>query len=309
MYRARPWTMRQIAGFGTAEDTNQRFQYLIAQGQTGLSTDFDMPTLMGYDCDDPMSEGEVGREGVAIDTLADMERLFDGIDLETIAVSMTINPCGLDPARDVRRAGRGARLRPRTGSSGTIQADILKEYSRAEGVDLPVRAVACGSCATRSRTARGNMPRYNPINISGYHISRGGRRPPSQEVAFTMATRDRVRRGGRQDRACDVDEFAPRLAFFFVCQADFFEEIAKFRAARRVLREDHEGALRRAGTRSRCGCASTARRRRPSLTKPQPLINVVRTALAGAGRGARRRAVAAHQRHGRGVRDPDRGRR
>jgi methylmalonyl-CoA mutase N-terminal domain/subunit len=175
MYRGRFWTMRQIAGFGTAEDTNGRFKYLIAQGQTGLSTDFDMPTLMGYDSDHPLSEGEVGREGVAIDTLADMEHLFDGIDLERISVSDDDQSHRVDPARDVHRARAEARLRHEP-AVGTIQADILKEYQAQKEWIFPiapsVRIVR--DCITYC--AR-NMKRYNPINISGYHISEAGSSP------------------------------------------------------------------------------------------------------------------------------------
>ena len=172
MYRSRFWTMRQIAGFGTGEDTNKRFKFLIAQGQTGLSTDFDMPTLMGYDSDHPMSEGEVGREGVAIDTLADMEALFDGIDLENISVSMTINPSAwILLAMYVALARRrGLDLHK---LSGTIQADILKEYMAQKEYCYPiapsVRIVR--DCITFCAE---NMRRYNPINISGYHISEAG---------------------------------------------------------------------------------------------------------------------------------------
>src|SRR3954468_1169159 len=227
MYRSRSWTMRQIAGFGTGEDTNKRFKYLIAQGQTGISTDFDMPTLMGYDSDHPMSEGEVGREGVAIDTLADMEALFDRIDLENISVSMTINPTAwiLLAMYIVLAQKRGNDLNK---LSGTIQADILKEYMAQKEYIYPiapsVRIVR--DCITYCAA---NMKRYNPINISGYHISEAGS-SPLHEVAFTMANAvtyvSEVCKTGMH-----VDEFAPRLAFYFVAQADFFEEIAKFRAA------------------------------------------------------------------------------
>src|SRR3954468_3273835 len=230
MYRSRTWTMRQIAGFGTGEDTNKRFKFLIAQGQTGLSTDFDMPTLMGYDSDHPMSEGEVGREGVAIDTLEDMRHLFDGIDLEKISVSMTINPSAwILLAMYVALAQeRGLDLNK---LSGTIQSDILKEYQAQKEWIFPiapsVRIVR--DCITYC--AR-HMKRYNPINISGYHISEAGS-SPVDEVAFTMCNLityvEEVMKTGMP-----VDEFAPRLAFFYVCQADFFEEIAKFRAVRRV---------------------------------------------------------------------------
>ena len=272
MYRGRTWTMRQIAGFGTAEDTNQRFKYLIAQGQTGLSTDFDMPTLMGYDSDHAMSEGEVGREGVAIDTLADMEHLFDGIDLEKISVSMTINPSAwILLAMYVALAQKKGYDLNRL--SGTIQADILKEYQSQKEWIYPiapsVRIVR--DCITYC--AR-NMKRYNPINISGYHISEAGS-SPVDEVAFTMCNLityvEEVTKTGMH-----VDEFAPRLAFFFVCQADFFEEIAKFRAVRRVyakIMKERFGAKNPESMRSGSGSAAA------SLTKPQYQINVVRTGL------------------------------
>ena len=274
MYRGRLWTMRQIAGFGTAEDTNKRFKYLIAHGQTGLSTDFDMPTLMGYDSDHPMSEGEVGREGVAIDTLADMEHLFDGIDLTNISVSMTINPSAwILLAMYVALAQkRGYDLNK---LSGTIQADILKEYQAQKEWAFPVAPSVriVRDCITYC--AR-NMKRYNPINISGYHISEAGG-SPLDEVAFTMcnliAYVEEVLKTGMQ-----VDEFAPRLAFFYVCQADFFEEIAKFRAVRRVyakLMRERFGAKNPESMRLRFHCQTAA----ASLTKPQYPINVVRTGL------------------------------
>jgi methylmalonyl-CoA mutase N-terminal domain/subunit len=274
MYRGRLWTMRQIAGFGTAEDTNKRFKYLVAQGQTGLSTDFDMPTLMGYDSDHPMSEGEVGREGVAIDTLADMEHLFDGIDLEKISVSMTINPSAwiLLAMYIALAQKKGYDLNK---LSGTIQADILKEYQAQKEWVFPiapsVRIVR--DCITYC--AR-NMKRYNPINISGYHISEAGS-SPLDEVAFPICNLityvDEVQKTGMR-----VDEFAPRLAFFFVCQSDFFEEIAKFRAVRRVyakVMKERFGAKNPESMRLRFHCQTAA----ASLTKPQYQINVVRTGL------------------------------
>ena len=274
MYRGRLWTMRQIAGFGTAEDTNKRFKYLIAQGQTGLSTDFDMPTLMGYDSDHPMSEGEVGREGVAIDTLADMEHLFDGIDLTQISVSMTINPSAwiLLAMYIALARRRGYDLNK---LSGTIQADILKEYQAQKEWIFPiapsVRIVR--DCITYCAQ---HTKRYNPINISGYHISEAGG-SPLDEVAFTMcnliAYVEEVTKTGMH-----VDEFAPRLAFFYVCQADFFEEIAKFRAVRRVyakIMKERFGAKNPESMRLRFHCQTAA----ASLTKPQYPINVVRTGL------------------------------
>jgi methylmalonyl-CoA mutase cobalamin-binding domain/chain len=274
MYRSRVWTMRQIAGFGTAEDTNKRFKYLLAQGQTGISTDFDMPTLMGYDSDHPMSEGEVGREGVAIDTLADMELLFEDIDLEQISVSMTINPSAwiLLSMYVALAEKRGFDL---NSLSGTIQADILKEFIAQKEfiypIDPSVRIVR--DCITFC--AR-NMRRYNPINLSGYHMSEAGA-SPLHEAAFTLANLivyvEEVLKTGMK-----VDEFAPRLAFFFVCQADFFEEIAKFRALRRCyakIMKERFGAQNSESMRLRFHCQTAA----ASLTKPQYMVNVVRTAF------------------------------
>ncbi|MGH2720821.1 MAG: methylmalonyl-CoA mutase family protein [Actinomycetota bacterium] len=274
MYRGRLWTMRQIAGFGVPSDTNRRFQYLIEQGQTGLSADFDMPTLMGFDSDDPRSFGEVGREGVAIDVLDDMEELFAGIDLEQISVSMTINPTAwILLAMYVAVAeGRGYDLNK---LSGTIQNDILKEYMAQKEWIYPIRPSLRIVRDTIVYCAR-NMARYNPINISGYHISEAGA-SPLQEAAFTLANTqayvEEVTQAG-----VDVDEFAPRLSFFFIANADFFEEVAKFRAARRVyakLMRDRFGAKRQESMRLRFHCQTAA----ATLTKAQPVNNVVRTAL------------------------------
>ncbi len=274
MYRGRLWTMRQIAGFGTAEDTNKRFKYLIAQGQTGLSTDFDMPTLMGYDSDHPMSEGEVGREGVAIDTMADMELLFEGIDLESISVSLTINPSAwILLAMYIGVAeNRGLDLNK---LSGTIQADILKEYMAQKEWAFPIRPSVriVRDCITYC--AR-NMKRYNPINISGYHISEAGS-SPLDEVAFPLCNLityvEEVTKTGLH-----VDEFAPRLAFFFVSQSDFFEEIAKFRAVRRAyakIMKERFGARNPESMRLRFHTQTAA----ATLTKPQYQVNIIRTAF------------------------------
>ncbi|WP_433298390.1 methylmalonyl-CoA mutase family protein [Pseudonocardia sp. CA-142604] len=274
MYRGRNWTMRQIAGFGQAEETNARFRYLIEQGQTGLSVDFDMPTLMGLDSDDPMSLGEVGREGVAIDVLPDMEALFDGIDLEKISVSMTINPSAwILLAMYVAVAeDRGCDLNK---LSGTIQNDILKEYIAQKEWVFPIRpsmrivrdtVVYCSE----------HMARYNPVNISGYHISEAGANA-LQEIAFTMA----VTRAYVEDvvaAGVDVDKFASRLSFFFVSQADLFEEVAKFRAVRRYyakMMRERFGATNPQSMRLRFHAQTAA----ATLTKPQPLNNIVRTAL------------------------------
>jgi methylmalonyl-CoA mutase cobalamin-binding domain/chain len=274
MYRGRLWTMRQIAGYGTGADTNARFRYLIAQGQTGLSVDFDMPTLMGYDSDDPRALGEVGREGVAVDTLDDVEALFEGIDLERISVSMTINPTAwILLAMYVALAeSRGYDLNR---LSGTVQADILKEYIAQKEWIFPIRPSMrlmrdmIVFCARR-------MARYNPVNVSGYHISEAGA-SAVQEVAFTIANGiayvEEVTRAG-----VPVDAFAPRLAFYFVAQADFFEEVAKFRAARRVwakVMRERFGATRPESMRLRFHCQTAA----ATLTKAQPMVNVVRTAF------------------------------
>jgi methylmalonyl-CoA mutase cobalamin-binding domain/chain len=274
MYRGRLWTMRQIAGFGTGEDTNGRFRYLIEQGQTGLSVDFDMPTLMGYDSDDPRSLGEVGREGVAVDTLDDVEALFSGVDLETISVSMTINPTAwILLAMYVALAqSRGLDLNR---LSGTVQADILKEYIAQKEWIFPIRPSMRIMRDMIVWSAR-NMARYNPINISGYHISEAGA-TSVQEVSFTMANAiayvEEVTRAG-----VPVDEFAPRLAFYFVAQNDFFEEIAKFRAARRIyarIMKERFGARKPESMRLRFHCQTAA----ATLTRAQPMNNVVRTAL------------------------------
>jgi methylmalonyl-CoA mutase cobalamin-binding domain/chain len=274
MYRGRRWTMRQIAGYGAGADTNRRLRYLIEQGQTGISIDFDMPTLMGYDSDDPMSIGEVGREGVAVDVVDDMVELFDGIDLEQISVSMTINPTAwiLLAMYVVVAQDRGCDLNR---LSGTIQNDILKEYIAQKEWCFPIRPSMRIVRDTITWCAR-NMARYNPVNISGYHISEAGG-SSLHEAAFTMAvTRAYVREV--VESGMDVDEFAPRLSFFFIAQADFFEQIAKFRALRRVyarmMREEF-GATRPESMRLRFHCQTAA----ITLTRTQPYNNVARTAL------------------------------
>lgn len=274
MYRSRYWTMRQIAGFGTGEDTNKRFKYLIEQGQTGISTDFDMPTLMGYDSDHPMSDGEVGREGVSIDTLADMEALLADIDLEKISVSMTINPTAwiLLAMYIALAEKRGYDLNK---LSGTVQADILKEYMAQKEYIYPIAPSVRIVRDIITYSAK-NLKRYNPINISGYHISEAGA-SPLQEAAFTLADLivyvEEVTKTGM-----NVDDFAPRLAFFFVSQGDFFEEVAKFRALRRCyakIMKERFGAKKPESMRLRFHCQTAA----ATLTKPQYKINIVRTAV------------------------------
>jgi len=274
MHRGRPWTIRQFAGFGRAKDTNERFKYLISIGQTGLSTAFDMPTLMGYDSDHPMAEGEVGREGVAVDTLADFEVLFDGINLGEVSVSFTINApaifiYSLYLALAEKQGVPFEKLR------GTLQNDMLKEFhAQHEWIFPPEPSVKLVTDIIEFSSRF--TPKFNPVSISGYHIREAGS-TAVQELAFTLAdgfayVESAIRRG------LDVDEFAPRLSFFFNSHLDFFEEIAKFRAARRIwAREmryrykakDPESWRLRFHTQT-AGC---------SLTAQQPLVNIVRTAF------------------------------
>jgi len=274
MYRGRLWTMRQFAGFGTAEETNERFRYLLDHGQTGLSTAFDMPTLMGYDSDHPRSLGEVGREGVAIDSLADVETLFEGIPLADVSTSMTINaPAAMLLAFYAcvgeQQGASPAELR------GTIQTDILKEYiAQKEWIFPPEPSMRLVTdmvefCARE-------MPKWHPISISGYHIREAGSNA-IQELAFTLAD-GFAYVDAAIERGLDVDEFAPRLSFFFNAHLDFFEEIAKYRAARRIwARElrDRFGARDERSLRLRFHTQTAG----VSLTAQQPEVNIVRTAL------------------------------
>jgi methylmalonyl-CoA mutase N-terminal domain/subunit len=274
MYRGRLWTMRQVAGFGTAEETNERFRYLLDHGQTGLSTAFDMPSLMGHDSDHPRSLGEVGREGVAIDSLDDMQTLFGGIDLGAVTVSMTINaPAAIMMAFYVAAAEEQGVPAHRLG--GTIQADILKEYIAQKEWCFPVDPAMrlLGDLIEWSSRA---MPRWHPVSISGYHIREAGS-TAAQELAFTLKdgltyVEQAIARG------LDVDDFAPRLSFFFNAQIDFFEEIAKYRAARRIwareLRETY-GARNERSWLMRFHTQTAG----VSLTAQQPLNNIVRTAI------------------------------
>jgi methylmalonyl-CoA mutase, N-terminal domain len=274
MYRGRLWTMRQFAGFGTAAETNERFHYLLDHGQTGLSTAFDMPSLMGHDSDHPRSLGEVGREGVAIDTVADMQRLFEGIPLDRVTVSMTINaPAAIMLAFYVVAAERQGVGPEKLG--GTIQTDILKEYIAQKEWCFPVDP-AMRLVTDMIEWCAGHMPRWHPISISGYHIREAGS-TAAQELAFTLKdgltyVEHVVARG------LDVDDFAPRLSFFFNAQIDFFEEIAKYRAARRIwareLRETF-GARKPESWRMRFHTQTAG----VSLTAQQPLNNIVRTAI------------------------------
>ena len=274
MYRGRPWTIRQFAGFGRAKDTNERFKYLISIGQTGLSTAFDMPTLMGYDSDHPMAEGEVGREGVAVDTLADFEVLFDGINLGEVSVSFTINAPAifiycLYLALAEKQGVPFEKLR------GTLQNDMLKEFhAQHEWIFPPEPSVKLVTDIIEFSSRF--TPKFNPVSISGYHIREAGS-TAVQELAFTLAdgfayVESAIRRG------LDVDEFAPRLSFFFNSHLDFFEEIAKFRAARRIWAREMRYRYKAKNPESwrlrfhtqTAGC---------SLTAQQPLVNIIRTAF------------------------------
>ena len=274
MYRGRLWTMRQFAGFGSAEETNERFHYLLDHGQTGLSTAFDMPSLMGHDSDSPLSLGEVGREGVAVDTVEDMTTLYKGIDLGEVSVSMTINgPAAIMLAYYVVAAERDGV--PPQQLAGTIQADILKEYIAQKEWCFPIDP-AMRIMGDMIEWCSQQMPRWHPVSISGYHIREAGS-TAAQELAFTL--KDGLTYVEQAvERGLDVDDFAPRLSFFFNAQIDFFEEIAKYRAARRIwareLKEtfgakDPKSWLMRFHTQT-AGV---------SLTAQQPLNNVVRTAI------------------------------
>jgi methylmalonyl-CoA mutase N-terminal domain/subunit len=274
MYRGRLWTMRQFAGFGTVEETNERFHYLLDHGQTGLSTAFDMPTLMGYDSDHERSLGEVGREGVAVDTLDDMEQLFAGIPLGDVTTSMTINaPAAILLAFYVL-VGESQGVPPEK-LGGTIQTDILKEYIAQKEWCFPIEP-AMRLVTDMIEWCTGQMPRWHPVSISGYHIREAGS-TAQQELAFTL--KDGFTYVERAlERGLDVDDFAPRLSFFFNAHVDFFEEIAKYRAARRIwARElrDTYGAKREESMRLRFHTQTAG----VSLTAQQPLNNIVRTSL------------------------------
>jgi methylmalonyl-CoA mutase N-terminal domain/subunit len=274
MYRGRLWTMRQFAGFGTAEETNERFRYLLDHGQTGLSTAFDMPSLMGHDSDHPRSLGEVGREGVAVDTLDDMETLFRGIPMGEVSTSMTINAPAAVMLAFYVVAGERQGVPPEQ-LAGTIQTDILKEYIAQKEWCFPINPAMrlvtdmIEFCAKR-------MPRWHPVSISGYHIREAGS-TAQQELAFTLKdgftyVEQAIERG------LDVDDFAPRLSFFFNAHIDFFEEIAKYRAARRIwARElrDTYGAKNERSMLMRFHTQTAG----VSLTAQQPLNNIVRTAI------------------------------
>src|SRR5271167_1197666 len=274
MHRGRLWTMRQFAGFGTAEDTNERFRYLLAQGQTGLSTAFDLPTLMGYDSDHALAEGEVGKCGVAISSLADMEILLRGLPLEQVTTSMTINsPAAIIWAMYLAVAEKnGADWKK---ISGTTQNDILKEYIAQKEYIFPPEPSMRLVVDTIIFAAR-EVPRWNPVSISGYHIREAGS-TAVQELAFTL--RDAIEYVEWVVRSgCDVDEFAPRLSFFFNAHNDLFEEVAKYRAARKVWAHVCRERFGAKNPRSWL-CRFHTQTAGCSLTAQQPYINVVRTTL------------------------------
>jgi methylmalonyl-CoA mutase N-terminal domain/subunit len=274
MYRSRLWTMRQFAGFGTATDTNTRFKELLRSGGNGLSTAFDMPTLLGRDSDDPLAKGEVGRAGVAIDTLGDMETLFSGIDLGTVSTSMTINsPAAVIMAMYVGVADKNGV--DRSTLSGTIQNDILKEYQAQKEFVFPPRP-SVRLVTDLMRFATADLPRWHPVSISGYHIREAGS-TAAQELGFTLAN------GFAYVEAAiaaglAVDDFAPRLSFFFNAHMDFFEEIAKYRAARRIWARwmrDRYGATDGRSLQLRFHTQTAG----VSLTAQQPEVNLIRVAI------------------------------
>jgi len=274
MYRGRMWTMRQYAGFGTAEDTNERFRYLLDRGQTGLSTAFDLPTQIGYDSDHAMARGEVGRVGVAIDSVRDMEVLFDGIDIGKVTTSMTINAtaatllalyCALAERRAVGLDELG----------GTVQNDILKEYI-ARGTYIYPPAPSLRLVTDSFRFCAQRAPRWNTISISGYHIREAGS-TAVQEVAFTLGNAIAYVEAGLS-AGLEVDEFAPRLSFFFNAHSHLFEEVAKFRAARRLwarIMKERFGATNPKAWRMRFHAQTAG----STLTAQQPFNNVVRVAI------------------------------
>ncbi|MBP9091098.1 methylmalonyl-CoA mutase [bacterium] len=274
MYRSRKWTMRQYAGFGNAEETNKRFRYLLGNGQTGLSVAFDLPTQMGLDSDDPMALGEVGRTGVPIDTLKDMERLFDQIDLGKVSTSMTINATSaillaMYRAVGVKQGVSAANL------SGTIQNDILKEYEARNTYIFPPKG-SMRLITDIFQFCASDMPKWNTISISGYHIREAGA-TAVQELAFTFANAIEYVRAA-QSSGLEVDSFAGQLSFFFVAQMNFFEEVAKFRAARRIwakIMRDQFGAKSPKSQTLRFHVQTAG----SSLTLQQPDNNIVRTTL------------------------------
>ncbi len=274
MYRGKLWTMRQFSGFGTPEDANRRLHYLLAQGQTGLSIAFDLPTLMGYDSDDPLAEAEVGKCGVAVSSLEDMETLLAGVRLEQVTISMTINsPAAMIWAMYLVAAEKGGADWRKI--SGTLQNDILKEYIAQKEYIFPPQPSMRLVVDSMLFSAR-EVPRWNPISISGYHIREAGA-TAAQELAFTL--RDGIEYAEWVERAgLEVDEFAPRLSFFFNAHNDLFEEVAKYRAARKIWAQVMRERFGAANPRSWL-CRFHAQTAGCSLTAQQPANNVARTAI------------------------------
>ena len=274
MYRGRFWTMRQYAGFGTAEQTNERFHYLLDSGQTGLSTAFDLPTQMGHDSDSPRARGEVGRVGVAVDSVDDMERLFRGIDLGKVSTSMTINATAATLLALYQAVGEAHGTRA-ADLSGTIQNDILKEYM-ARGTYVYPPAPSMRLITDTFEYASKVVPKWNPISISGYHIREAGS-TAAQEIAFTLG--DGIAYvDAAMKRGLDVDSFAGRLSFFFNVHNNFLEEVAKFRAARRLWARTMKERFKAKDPRS-CTLRFHAQTAGSTLTAQQPDNNVVRVAI------------------------------
>ena len=292
-YRGKPWTMRQFAGFGTPEDTNERFKYLLANGQTGLSVAFDLPTLMGYDSDDEMSIGEVGICGVAISSLKDMETLFDGIPLDKVSTSMTINsPAAMVYAFYLAVAKKQGV--PFDQLRGTLQNDILKEYiAQKEFIYPPEPSMRIITDMIEYST--NEVPQFNPVSVSGYHIREAGS-TSVQELAYTLADGFAYIEAAIE-RGMDVDSFAPRISFFFNSHLDFFEEIAKFRAARRIYAKRMKDKYGAKNPRSwwmrfhtqTAGC---------TLTAQQPENNIVRTAFQAMAGSFRWNSISAYKFNG-----------
>ena len=295
-YRDRLWTMRMFAGFGLPRETNERFRFLLDNGQTGLSVAFDMPTLYGYDTDDPRAAGEFGKCGVAVSSLADMETLFEGIPLGEVTTSMTINsPAAIIWAMYIVVAEKQGV--PLNKIGGTLQNDILKEYLAQNEYIFPPEPSLRLVVDTVEFAAR-YMPRWNPISISGYHIREAGSNAV-QELAFTLADGfEYVRRC--VERGMDVDEFAPRLSFFFNAHNNFFEEIAKYRAARRIWAREMRDTYGAKNERA-CWLRFHAQTSGASLTAQQPGEQRGSGRAPGPGGSAGRMPVAAHQRQGRSL--------
>ena len=273
-FKSKLWTMRMFAGFGSAEETNSRFKYLLEQGQTGLSVAFDLPTLYGYDSDDPLARGEFGKGGVAISSLADMEILFDEIPLDSVSTSMTINaPAAIIWAMYLAMADK--RKIPFSKLRGTIQNDILKEYTAQNEFIFPIDP-SIRLVVDTIEFASTDVPKWNPVSISGYHIREAGS-TATQEAAFTLANGFEYIESTLK-RGLKIDEFAPQLSFFFNVHDDFFEEIAKFRAARRIWATELKTKYKAKTDRS-CWLRTHAQTSGATLTKQQPENNVVRVSL------------------------------